>query len=63
MPPTNSYPLIDRIFGGRLAAWLAQSRADGDSFQTIANRLFVEHGIRVSDETIRRWCSEQSKAS
>ena len=58
MPPTSSFPLIDRLFDGHFAEWLQEARAAGESFEAIARRLAAEHDIEVTGETIRRWCGE-----
>lgn len=57
MPQSGTYPLVDRILDGHLADRLRSWRHEGWSFQRIADELRDEHDVRVSDETIRRWCS------
>lgn len=63
MPPTDTFPLADRLVPGGLAAFLASARAAGDSFETIAYKLRAEHDIPVSSETIRKWCARPDAAS
>lgn len=47
--------LLDRLLDGGLAEYLGQRRAQGWSYQRIANELRDEHDADVSDETVRRW--------
>jgi intein-encoded DNA endonuclease-like protein len=51
------YPVVDRLLDGNLAAELREQRADGRSFVAIAKWLRDEHGVDVSYETVRTWCS------
>lgn len=56
MPPNSaSYRMADRLTDGKLAELLRVYRGAGDSFQTIARRLFADHGIEVTDQTINNW--------
>jgi intein-encoded DNA endonuclease-like protein len=57
MPPTDTFPLADRLVPGGLTAYLAAARDAGDSYETIAYRLRSEHDITVSAETARKWCN------
>lgn len=55
-PRTQSQlTLADRLLGGRLAEILGDWRAEGLSNEAMARRLEREHGISLSDETLRRW--------
>lgn len=56
MPRNDSFPLVDRIVPGGLAAYLTAAREADDSYETIAYRLRSEHDIKVSGETARKWC-------
>ena len=56
MAATDTFPLVDRLVEGGLAAFLAEARANGDSHETIAFRLRAEHDIAISSETVRKWC-------
>ncbi len=60
MPPTDTFPLVDRLVPGGLAEWLAQARRSGGSFETIAFQLRSEHDISVSSDTIRSWVARTS---
>lgn len=56
-------PLIDKALGGRLDELLADLRSQGLSYETIAARLYSEHGIEVSGETVRVWDAERAEAA
>lgn len=53
--PSVNYRNADRSCGGKLAEILAQSRADGLSYASIAARLFADYGIEVSAPTVGAW--------
>jgi hypothetical protein len=59
MPPTDTYPLVDRIIPGGLAAWLEDAKSDGQSPAEMARRLHSEHDLVVSQDTVRRWCTRK----
>jgi hypothetical protein len=50
------YPLANRILDGRLRTMLRRWRHQGLSYAQIAYKLHGDHGITVSDETVRMWC-------
>lgn len=52
---SSLYRMADRMAGGRLEAILGGLRASGESFDTIAKRLYAEHGIDVSSQTVANW--------
>lgn len=52
---TAQFRLIDLQLGGGLIALLASSRELGLSFEEISRRLYAEHGIEVSGQTLRNW--------
>lgn len=53
---TDTFPLVDRLVPGGLAEYLTAARRDSDSFEDIAFHLRRDHDIKVSGETVRRWC-------
>lgn len=58
MPPTSTAVLVDRLIPGGLEPFLREARDSGETFLDIAFRLRAEHDIRVTEETVRRWCGE-----
>jgi hypothetical protein len=50
--------LVDRVLGGRLETLLRQWAADDLALIDIVFRLRQDHDIKVSTETVRRWCME-----
>lgn len=50
--------LIDRILDGGLRTALTAKRAEHATFDDIARWLEDEHGIKVSRESVRRWCAD-----
>jgi intein-encoded DNA endonuclease-like protein len=55
MPASNTFPIYDRVLGGRLEALLRRWRAEGLSYEAIAHRLADDHGVTVTGQTVRRW--------
>lgn len=49
--------MADRMAGGSLSAILTGLKASGASFDTIAKRLYADHGIDVSSQTVANWLS------
>lgn len=54
---TDTFPLVNRLVPGGLAAFLNGAREAGQSHDTIAYRLRAEHGVVTSGETVRKWCA------
>lgn len=50
--------MADRLAAGTLADHLKALRADGLSWDMVAMRLFADHGVEVSAETLRQWGDE-----
>lgn len=63
MAPTDTRALIDRLIPGGLDAFLTSARSNGETFGDIAFRLRAEHDIKVTQETVRRWCGDLAEAS
>lgn len=57
MTRSSGFPLADKALGGELERRLRDARGRGDSFADIARDLDRD-GVRLSGETIRRWCHE-----
>lgn len=49
-------PLVDRLIPGGLETFLAEARAKGESYVTIARRLDAEHDITTTHQTVANWC-------
>jgi len=47
--------MADDRTDGNLAATINQYRQDGISYEGIARRLYAEHGIEVTRQTIANW--------
>lgn len=56
MAAISSTRLLDRIIPGGTEKWLRQARKQGESYRQIARRLEIEHGHRVTHQTILNWC-------
>ena len=54
----DTFPLVDRLVPGGLTDYLRAARcADPKrSHEDIAFELRTQHDIKVSTETVRRWC-------
>lgn len=49
------FRMADRLAGGRLAEIISDGRQDGQSLDHIARRLYAEHGIEVTRQTVANW--------
>lgn len=58
MPPAKILPLVDRLVPGGAVKFLTVARANGDSYDTIADRLERDHGVAVTSQTIANWCRD-----
>lgn len=47
--------MADRIAGGALEAIVGGLRASGESFDTIAKKLYADYGIDVTSQTVANW--------
>lgn len=56
MARTNVKDLADRLIPGGLRAWLKSGRDQGVTLDQMARNLEDQHGISVTDETVRLWC-------
>lgn len=50
--------MADRMSDGRLERLLREHRQAGMSWEAIASRLFADHGIEVTPQTLRMWGRE-----
>jgi len=58
MTPTEQ--LIDLKLDGRLSELIAESRAAGKSWSTIARDIYIATGVSVSNESLRQWSAERA---
>ena len=54
--------MAERLAKGDLLAILRQMKADGDTFVTMSKRLYAEHDIDVSAQTVANWWAQIIKA-
>lgn len=52
---TAQFRMADRLADGQLTEAIRKFRAQGLSFDGIAGRLYAEHGIEVSGNTVAVW--------
>ncbi|HEX7277245.1 MAG TPA: hypothetical protein VF244_07705 [Acidimicrobiales bacterium] len=57
-PESPGFRLADHMLGGRLVQILATHRDAGLSYEAIAQRLYADHGIKTTGQTLRRWAKE-----
>lgn len=50
--------MADRLLEGRLADHMQLLYAETGSWSEVSRRLLVDHGIHVSDQTLRRWADQ-----
>lgn len=58
MARSSTIPLVNRIIPGGLEPFLRAARDNDETFADITYRLRAEHDIRVTEETVRRWCAQ-----
>lgn len=59
---SSLYRMADRMVGGDLGAILTGLKANGASSTTIAKRLYADHGIDVSSQTVANWLAALTPA-
>lgn len=50
--------MADRVLNGTLADTLANFYKESRSWEEVARRLYAQHGLTVSGQTLRRWGRE-----
>jgi intein-encoded DNA endonuclease-like protein len=53
--PSPLFRMADRLAGGQLEEALLSMRSAGLSYDEISRRLFADHGIEVTRQTIANW--------
>ena len=54
--------MAERLADGDLLTILRQMKADGDTFVTMSKRLYADHGIDVSAQTVANWWAQITKS-
>lgn len=60
---TTKYLLVDHLMNGKLAAFLAERREAGDSFDTIARDIWSRTSISVTGVTVSSWVTLAEQAA
>lgn len=55
---TSHWRMADRVLNGTLADTLAVLYKESRSWEEVARRLYADHGLTVSGQTLRRWAKE-----
>lgn len=61
-PNTHLWRMADRLAGGELASTISRFRAEGFGLENISRRLFADHGIEVTRQTLASWCEQLDRA-
>ncbi len=57
IPTSSHWRNADKLAGGRLAEIISDLRSAGLSPEAISRRLFSDHDIEVTRQTIYSWCA------
>ncbi len=52
------YRMADRLAGGELAEIIRKGRSKGLSWDSIAARLYADHYIEVTGNTVQAWAQQ-----
>lgn len=55
--PSPQFRMADRLAKGNLATEITNYRAEGLSLDAIARRLYADHGIEVTRQTVASWAA------
>lgn len=55
---TSHWRMADRVLEGTLADTLAKLYTESLSWEEVARRLYADHDLTVSGQTLRRWARE-----
>jgi phytoene/squalene synthetase len=55
---SSNFHMADRVLNGRLRQVLAELYLVTRSWEEVSRRLYADHGIRVTGQTLRRWNGE-----
>ena len=62
-PESRYWRMADRLTDGHLAEILNDHRARNLGYEDIARRLFADHGIEVTRQTVATWCERVKEAA
>jgi hypothetical protein len=57
-PRSAQFRMADKLAQGRLEALMGSLYGDSGSWEEVSRRLFAEHGITISGQTLRRWAEQ-----
>lgn len=55
MVASSNFQMADRVLDGELERVLTDLYTETRSWEEVSRRLYAEHGIRVTGQTLRRW--------
>lgn len=58
---TNTRRLLDLLLDGGLAAFVAERRARGEPWRTIARDVYQHTQVDITGETLRTWFAEDAR--
>jgi len=50
--------MADQLAGGHLVRAMTDAYAESGSWEDVSRRLYRDHGIQVSGQTLRRWAAD-----
>lgn len=58
MVASPNFQMADRVLDGRLRQVLTDLYGETRSWEEVSRRLYAEHNVRVTGQTLRRWNAE-----
>jgi hypothetical protein len=55
---SSTFQMADRVLNGQLRQVLTDFYLDTRSWEEVSRRLYAQHDIRISGQTLRRWNGE-----
>lgn len=59
---TAHYRMVDRVLDGQLESTLQTLYAETGSWEEVARRIYAEHTVIVTGQTLRRWARQRRDA-
>jgi hypothetical protein len=50
--------MADKLAGGQLESLMGRLYGDSGSWEEVSRRLYAEHAITISGQTLRRWAEQ-----